>query len=255
MATEKRPADIRKRMKELGVDLEAYEGESFLFIDVFTRAAGTKEEKVLYVDNPSNLNVVSVKISEAHEILGKPLRIIFDPLSTFFLHAPETEIRSFFESITTKIKMDGSFALFTLHEEMHDEKMAIALKAMVQSVLEMDIEDTPGRKRKVRVAFAKDGVPHSMDWFEFKIEKEGFKLGPKEVVKAPKEKAEAKRKLPLAKIAGIVALLLLAVVVSPGMFKGEKEVPIINLAVTAAPPLIAGEPASESSITSTPTRT
>ncbi len=72
VSTEKRPSDIRKRMKELGVNLETYEGESFLFIDVFTRNAGTKEENVLYVDNPANLNLVSVKISEAHEILGKP---------------------------------------------------------------------------------------------------------------------------------------------------------------------------------------
>ncbi|MEE8402538.1 MAG: RAD55 family ATPase [Candidatus Hydrothermarchaeaceae archaeon] len=255
VATEKRPSDIRKRMKELGVDLEAHEGESFLFIDVFTRTAGEKEEKVLYVDNPSNLNLVSVKISEAHEVLGKPLRIIFDSLSTFFLHAPETEIRSFFESITTKIKMDGSFALFTLHEEMHDEKMVIALKAMVQSVLEMDIEDTPARKTKVRVAIAKEAVPHSVDWFEFKIEKEGFKLGPKEEVKAPREKAEAKRKLPLAKIAGVVALLLLAVVVFPGMFEKERDMPVISQAVTAAPPLIADGPTSGSSGTTLPAKT
>ena len=258
VTTEKNPSDIRARMGELGLDMENHEGKNFLFIDVFTRRTGTQEEKVLYVDNPANLNMVSVKLSEAFDALGKPYRVIFDSLSTFFLHAPETEIRNFFESITTKIKMDGSFVLFTLHDEMHDEKAVVALKSMVLSVLEMDIEDAPSRKRKIRAAFAKEGVPHSTDWFEFKIKKEGFELGPREEVRAPEERAgvtEAKRKLPLVKIAGIVALLLAAAIVFPPMFEGEKEIPIISQIVTAAPPLIAKEPDTGPPSTTLPTET
>jgi KaiC/GvpD/RAD55 family RecA-like ATPase len=216
VTTEKSPVAVRKRMKELGVDLDIHEGKSFLFIDVFTRSAGTKEEKVLYVENPSNLNLVSVRLSEASAALGKSVRIIFDSLSTFFLHASEGEIRSFFESINTKISTDHGFVLFTLHDEMHDEKVVVALKSMVLSVLEMEIGDAPSRKRMFRVTFAKQGVSYSPDWSEFKITKEGLEF-------SPVEEAEAKRKLPLVKVAGVVVVLLLGMGIFWGMFGGEEK--------------------------------
>ena len=88
VTTEKSPSDIRERINEMGMDLQGHEGENFLFVDVFTREAGTKEESVLYVDNPSNLNMVSVRLSEAVDTLGKPVRIIFDSLSTFSYMLP-----------------------------------------------------------------------------------------------------------------------------------------------------------------------
>ncbi len=256
VATEKRPPDIRKRMKEIGVDLETHEGKNFLFIDIFTRSAGTREENVLYVDNPANLNMVSVKISESFDVLGKPLKIIFDSLSTFFLHAPEGEVRSFFESINAKINMEDSFALFTLHEEMHDDKVVTALKALVLSVLEMEIEDAPSRKRKFRVAFGKQGLSYSPNWFEFKITKEGFNLSTVGVAPVPTPEAkEEKRKLPLAKTVGIAALLLMAIVAFQVLFGGGKEASIISQIVTAAPAIIANIPAGGPSATTLPAET
>ena len=223
VTTEKSPVDVRERMREIGADIDAHEGGDFLFIDVFTRSASEKEEKVLYVDNPSNLNMVSVKLSEATDVIGKPVRIIFDSLSTFFLHAPENEIRSFFESINTKIKMDQSFALFTLHDEMHDEKMVTALKAMVLSVLEMDIEDAPNRRRKFRVAFAKKGVSYSADWFEFKITKQGLEFTQIEEEAKPVEKEKPKKKRgKLFKIVRAAAFILVAVIILGIISGGDK---------------------------------
>ncbi|MEE8168345.1 MAG: RAD55 family ATPase [Candidatus Hydrothermarchaeales archaeon] len=234
VTTVKSPSEIRDRMKELDVDLGAYEGNSFLFVDVFTRAAGPKDEKVLYVDNPANLNMVSVRISEAAEALGKPVRIIFNSLSTFFLHASESEIRKFFESINIKIKMDYGFALYTLQEEMHDEKMVITLKAMVDAVLEMRLEEAPSLKRKFRVLFAK-GITYSQNWVEFQVTKHGFKLAPiGEVPVAKAEVGEVKRKLPLVKVVAFVVLLLVSIAVFQGIFGGKKTAP----AIKTSPPLI-----------------
>jgi KaiC/GvpD/RAD55 family RecA-like ATPase len=254
VTTEKSPSEIRKRMRELGEDLGAYEGESFLFIDVFTRDSGPKDEKVLYVDNPANLNMTSVKLSEAANALGKPVRIIFDSLSTFFLHASESEIRKFFESINTKIKMDYGFALYTLEDEMHDDKAVTALKAMVDAVLEMKLEEAPSLKRKFRVAFAKKGVSYSQEWVEFQITKKGFNLAP--VGEVPVQKAEVggvKRKLPLIKVAGFAILLLVGIALFQSMFEEEMGLPMVTQKVTAAPPVAANAPATEPSITTTTT--
>ncbi|MBU2559780.1 AAA family ATPase, partial [archaeon] len=232
ITTEKSPSDIRERMREIDMDLEAHESKSFLFIDIFTRESDPKEENVLYVDNPANLNMVSVRVSEASDALGTPVRIIFDSLSTFFLHASEGEVRSFFDSINKKIKKDHSFALFTLHEEMHDDKVVIALKAMVLCVMEMDIEDAPNRRRKFRVAFAKGGLSYPPDWIEFKIKKEGMEFGPVGEPTAPGGKETGAEGGTVrgqglrgfwkaAKIAGVLLMLVLAAVIIGGFFKGN----------------------------------
>ncbi len=250
VTTEKSPAEVRKRMKELGVDLGVYEGESFLFIDVFTRSTGPKDDKVLHVDNPANLNLVSVRLSEAMDQLGKPARIIFDSLSTFFLHASESEIRRFFESINTKVKMDYGFALYTLQEEMHEKKIVIALKSLVDAVLEMKMEEAPSLKKKFRVLYAK-GISYSQDWVEFHVTKNGFKLGPIGEIPVSREevvKVKVEGKSPLLKVAGIVVILLLGIIVL-GMFKGEKEAPYISTQQLTASPKVTVAPA----VTAAPT--
>jgi KaiC/GvpD/RAD55 family RecA-like ATPase len=238
VTTEKSPSEVRKRMKELGVDLDVFEGNSLLFIDVFTRSVGPKDEKVLHVDNPANLNMVSVRLSEAVKALGKPVRIVFDSLSTFFLHASEGEIRRFFETVNTKVKMDYGFVIYTLQEEMHDKKVVIALKAMVDAVLEMKPEEAPGRKKKLRVLFAK-GITYPNDWVEFRITKHGFELTPvRDIPVSIAKVSVVKRELPLVKVAGLVALLILGVAGLQLIFGGEKDAPAIKTtpALETTPP-------------------
>ncbi len=254
VTTEKSPTEVRKRMKELGIDLEAYEGNSFLFIDVFTKFAGPKDEKALYVDNPANLNMASVRLSEAIAILGKPARIIFDSLSMFFLHASESEIRRFFESINTKIKTDYGFAMYTLQEAMHDEKAVIALKAMVDAVLEMRLEEAPSLRRRFRVLFAK-GITYPQDWVEFHITKHGFALSPRGEVPVPSaaEQVVVKRGLPLMKVAVFFFLLLAGIVVLQVVSRRETpQLPTVSPTITPAPPVITAAPTTSPPSTTFP---
>jgi len=246
VTTEKSPSEVRGRLKELGLDLGSIEGKSFLFIDVFTRTAGPKDDKVFHVDNPANLNLVSVRLNEAIDTLGKPARIIFDSMSTFFIHAPEGDVRRFFESINTKVKMDYGFALYTLQEEMHEKKVVIALKSIVDAVLEMKMEESPSLKKKFRVLYAK-GITYSQDWVEYHVTNNGFKLGPQGEIPVAKSDAKEKfvtveKKSPLIKVAGIVVILLLGIIVL-GMFKGEKDAPYIATQQLTASPKITVSPA------------
>lgn len=225
LTTKKSPADIRKRMKEVGVDIEGHEGKDFLFIDVFTRSAGTPEDTVIHIDNPANLNLVSVRLADATEVLGKPVRIIFDSLSTFFLHATDVEIRKFFESLNTKITIDYGFAIFTLQDEMHDEKVVTALKSMVGAVLEMKLEEAPSLRRRFRVLFAK-GISYTQDWVDFQVTKRGFELAPiGDIPVAREEKKKPKRQITLKRIMiGVILLFfILAVLGGPEKDRSSQE--------------------------------
>ena len=86
---------------------------------------------------------------------------------------------------------------------------------------------------------------------------QGFELGPKEEVKAPKEKAKAKGKRPVVKIAAVIALLIAVFVVAPFILEEEDKVDRDRVdryapEVTAAPPFAtAAAPADEPSATTT----
>jgi KaiC/GvpD/RAD55 family RecA-like ATPase len=225
ITTERSPRDIKKRLKTLGVDLDKYEGKKFMFIDVYSYSTGERYEKGLHIDNPANLNAISVQLSKAAEKIGKPVRIFFDSLSTLFLHAADPEIKKFFGTLSSRVRSEYGFILYTLQEEMHDEKTVIALRHMVDAVLEMKFEEGPPLKRYFRVHHAKE-LKVSPSWFEFTITDRGFNIIGEKIVKREEVAPVVKPAIvsPTVIKAGIaVAILLLGVVVyqliSPGTEK------------------------------------
>lgn len=262
LTTKKSPSDLRKRFRELGVDIDGHEGGDLVFIDVFTRSAATPEDKVLHIDNPANLNLVSVRLADATNNLGKPVRIIFDSLSTFFLHATEIEVRKFFESLNTKITIDYGFAIFTLQDEMHDEKVVTALKSMVSAVLEMKLEETPSLRRRFRVLFAK-GISYTQEWVDFQVTKKGFELAPigdipvaREDKKKPKPRITTKRIL-----TGVILLFFILAVLGGGENDRSSQETSRALEdmetpqITAAPDVATTQPTRRPTETSPPPKT
>ncbi|MFQ5816290.1 MAG: RAD55 family ATPase, partial [Candidatus Hydrothermarchaeaceae archaeon] len=174
ITTERSPQEIKEKLKDAGLDIDAYEASKFLFIDVYSYSTGAKYDKGLHIDNPANLNLINVHLANAEGMLGKPMRILFDSLSTLFLHAPVGEIKKFVGVLSSRAKSEYGFVLYTLQEGQHDEQTTMALRAMVNAVLEMTFEEGPPLKRKFRVHHAK-GMKTTPTWYIFDIEK-GFKI-------------------------------------------------------------------------------
>ncbi|MEE8403014.1 MAG: ATPase domain-containing protein, partial [Candidatus Hydrothermarchaeaceae archaeon] len=168
IATEKSPDRIKEKMGALGLDIEKYEGKKFVFIDIYSHSTKEKYEKGLYVDNPANLNLISVNLDKAAEMVGKPAKIIFDSLSTLFLHAPDAEIKKFFRTLNSRARAEYGLIIYTMEEEMHEPRTVIALKHLVDCVMEMRFDEEDRLKRQFRIAYAKD-IIYPPDWFEYKI--------------------------------------------------------------------------------------
>ncbi|NOZ77306.1 MAG: hypothetical protein GXO65_06520 [Euryarchaeota archaeon] len=250
VTTEKAPEDIKARLQEEGFDLDRYEGTDFIFVDIYSYSSGTKYEKGLHVDNPANLNLISININKALEKVGKPARIFFDSLSTLFLHASEGEIKKFFGTLNSRVKKDNGFILYSLQDEMHDDQTVITLKHLVDAVLEMRFDEGPPLKRQFRVHHAK-GLKTTPVWQSFEIGDQGFEFieepeePPAEAPpSAPAETAPApaaapaptppvedvvKPKLPVVKIGIAMAVLVIGAVVfqviSPFSGEGETTTP------------------------------
>lgn len=188
ITTEESPEEIKAKLKSIGLNIDEHEGKSFVFIDAYSYSTGKKYDKGFNIDNPANLNLITINLTNAAQIIGKPLRIIFDSLSTLFLHCDENEIRKFFSVLTSRVKSEFGFLLCTLHGEMHNKQSVIALRAMVDAVMEIEIEEKPELKRKIRL-FSARGIKLSHGWFVFDIPDYRF-----EVIGEYKTEAELPRK-------------------------------------------------------------
>jgi KaiC/GvpD/RAD55 family RecA-like ATPase len=252
VTTEKAPEEVKARARALGFELDKHEGESFIFIDIYSYSSGTKYEKGLHVDNPANLNLISINMTKAVEKLGKPVRIFFDSLSTLFLHASENEIKKFVGTLCSRAKTDYGFILYTLQDEMHNEQTVITLKHLVDAVLEMKFEEGPPLKRKFRIHHAK-GMTTAPIWHTFDVTDTGFEFieEPEEEPGEPAPPTEAvppaatppvevaKSGAPVMQIGIAVAVLVLGAVVfqvlSPFSGEGESAPPQPVLQITPPP--------------------
>lgn len=175
ITTEESPEEIKEKLRSTGVDIDKYEAKSFVFIDAYSYSTGRRYDKGFTIDNPANLNLITINLTNAAQVIGKPLRIIFDSLSTLFLHADENEIRKFFGVLTSRVKSEFGFLLCTLHGEMHSKQSVIALRAMVDAVIEIEVEEKPELKRKIRI-FSARGLKLSNSWFVFDVSDYSFKV-------------------------------------------------------------------------------
>ncbi len=207
ITTERSPQEIKEKLKETGFDLDVYEASKFIFIDVYSYSTGAKYDRGFHVDNPANLNLINIHLANAASMLGKPMRIFFDSLSSMFLHAPVGEIRKFVGTLSSRAKSEYGFVLYTLQEGMHDEQTMMALRSMMDAVLEMTFEEGPPLKRKFRAHHAK-GIKTEPTWYIFQIER-GFEVIGQEAA-APAAAAEVvEKKLPVGMLAGGALVLLI----------------------------------------------
>lgn len=233
ITTERSPREIKEIAKKAGLDLDQYEGGKFIFIDLYSHSTGERYDNGFSIDNPANLNLITVNLTKAADIVGKPMRIFFDSLSTLFLHAPEQEIKKFFGVLSSRVKTDYGFIIYTLQDEMHDEQTVIALKHMVDGVLEMRFDEGPPLKNLFRVHHAK-GLKTTPTWFEVEVGEEGFKILEEFVsekaapgVAAPATVVVEKPAAPSNVVKfGAIGVVLLLLAGGFFMLKGEGEGPV-----------------------------
>lgn len=201
ITTERSPKEIKGIFRKYGLEIDEYEGKSFIFIDLYSYSAQEKYEKALTIDNPANLNLITLNLEKAKTKIGILNRVFFDSLSTLFLHVKDAEITKFFGVLNSRIKTSKATLFTTLQEGMHEEKTVIALKHLVDANLEMT-------KGKISVVFARHiELPNE---FYFDVAK-GIISFEKPVVKpleeVKKEKVEFKAKPLLIGTLAVLALL------------------------------------------------
>lgn len=175
LTTEQSPIDIKSRAKNTGLNLEEYEGKNLIFIDCFSWSVSEKYEGGFAIDNPANLNEISINLDKAVKKLGKPVRIYFDSISPLFLHNPQSAMTKFFQVLSSRIKSDYGFILYTLQDGVHEPLLVNTLVYLVDGFIQMEFrEEGEQLERKMRIHHLR-GIPSDQNWVRFEI-KNGFKL-------------------------------------------------------------------------------
>lgn len=175
ITTERSPEEIKKRADEYGIGIKDREGEQFLFVDSYSWSVGKKYDKGLTIENPANINEISIVIDRAVQSLKKPLRMVFDSLSPLFLYNSPDAMTKFFQVLNSKVKEDYGFILYTLQEGVHDPRVVNTLIYLVDGYLQMKFEEEEMLERKFRIHHLK-GMVADPTWRTFKIGEKGFEF-------------------------------------------------------------------------------
>ncbi|MFH1773655.1 MAG: RAD55 family ATPase [Methanobacteriota archaeon] len=173
ITTEQSPNDIKARAKKIGLNLEEYEDKKLIFIDCFSWSVGEKYGG-FFVENPANLNEISINLDRAVKKLGKPVRIFFYSVSPLFLHNPQTAMTKFFQVLSSRVKSDYGFVLYVLQDGVHDPQLVNTLVYLVDGFIQMEFKEDEKLERKLRIHHLK-GIPSDPNWVPFEV-KNGFKL-------------------------------------------------------------------------------
>ncbi len=148
------PSEVRARAKALHLDLEAYEGKTFAFVDCYSATASDRPEpqpgkKTFVVSSFSNLEGIGMAVSKAAQELGTPVRIYFYTISTLFLHNSTQAIAKFFQIVTSRAKMNMGFILYAVQEGVHETMTMNLLRSLVDGVVEMRFTEAMGHEVRV----------------------------------------------------------------------------------------------------------
>ena len=165
------PREIRRRGREMGLDVGSFEGTRFSFIDCYSSSAQSTPDdgnnpKVWTVSSFSNLEALGMAISRASLSMGPPVRILFYSVSTLFLHNSPQSIAKFLQMVTNRVKTDLGFIAYAAQEGVHDPQTLNLLRSLVDGVLEMRF--TESMERQVRPHHLR-GMNAASSWEPFRV--------------------------------------------------------------------------------------
>lgn len=156
-------------MERFGIDVKGKLGEHLFLIDYHSSLLGTYDngdrinEKIQQV---IDLEGIMFNIDEIAGTRGTPIRIFIYSLSTLFLYNQPNVVLKFFQISSSKIRSDFGFAIFTLHDGVHDGTTVNHLMAIADGVIELKFDEE--LKKQMRIRHMR-GTVTSPQWIPFEI--------------------------------------------------------------------------------------
>lgn len=152
---------VRRMMTEYNANADMRGSASVKILDCFDETE-SDDGRIQYSDL-SNLSGLLEKIGSTMDELREPVRVIFDSLSSLYIHNAADDVTSFLEKLIRLTKEKGSLTA-TLHENMHPVEQVVALTSQCDGVIEMMADEN--MERFIRIKRMKD-LPVRPNWVPF----------------------------------------------------------------------------------------
>jgi KaiC/GvpD/RAD55 family RecA-like ATPase len=115
------------------------------------------------ISGPLALNEISIALSDIERDfirISPTHKVIFNSLSTLLMYSNPQMVSRFLQVIIARVKKAGGSILLTIEEGMHDEKVIVGIKHLMDAIIYVKNEE---EKILVRM----DGAPGFEKWSEF----------------------------------------------------------------------------------------
>jgi KaiC/GvpD/RAD55 family RecA-like ATPase len=129
---------------------------------------GTRSNSKYSIEQPNDLNQLSLAFEGAFKEGKPPFRVVFDSMSDILLYSESDTAIKFMQVISAKVKKFGGVGLFTLEQGMHDDKFIKTFEYLTDGIVEMDID---GDKRFIKIKKMAKTL-HTLVPIHFKISKD-----------------------------------------------------------------------------------
>lgn len=165
---------VRKQLELFGIDVDECESNDQLAIVDFSKGLSVRgaDPKAITVRDVSNLEEVIEKIEEGVvKVGGRPVRVMFDSLTSLYMQHDSNEVGKFFSALTSAIKVSGVITA-TVHSGIIPEEQIALLATIADGMLEIKIDEE--FHRFVRIKHFR-GLKVTPNWvpFDFQEEEDG----------------------------------------------------------------------------------
>lgn len=173
------PRQVRRQMSKFGVEASEYEETNHLVIVDASMVSTEQDESAIRVENPSVLPYIFEGVTQGIEKAGgKPARVIFDSLTSLYMHQDPETVGRFFKDLSTMSRCNGTMTC-VIHKGILDEDQIAMVAGLADGILEMKIDGK--YKRFIRINYLK-GTAVTPKWVPFEFdtgdqEEEGAFLG------------------------------------------------------------------------------
>ena len=161
--------DVMRLMSSFGIDIKGLLGKRLFFLDYHSTLLGTEQERSirdLAVRPISDLEGIMFNIAAIKNETGRKVRVFVFSLSTLFLYNQANVVLKFFQISSSRIRSDFGSVVASLHEGVHDEKIANHLMAIADGVIELRFDEDLNKVMRVRHM---RGYPTASQWVPFEI--------------------------------------------------------------------------------------
>lgn len=145
ITTDESPENLKSKAAQYNWALEKGEQKKYLrWVDCYSINANeevSSDESVKRLGGPIALSDMAIAVAETQAQffkLNKYFRYVFDSLSTLLMYSSPDTIYYFLQSIVPKLKVSGGVGFFLLSSGMHDQKVVMTIRHMMDGTMEID---------------------------------------------------------------------------------------------------------------------